>query len=201
MGVDYYSCDECGECRHSDSLRECSILGCDVTVCEEDCADTAGRMLTDAAYGGLKEKFESNMKRANDAYAHEKACILADMAGKPRPAALPAEDSEDEDEDEADGKTYWYCNDCTSTEVAMVRPWASESDILQHLLQQLNTTRAAAEAEVIRGKILADIERDNVRMAQKMAAEAKQAEKKKKQAQEKAQAEDAKPGQKRKRKA
>lgn len=175
MGVDHYPCDVCGMVRHSDSLVRCNCCG-DVRACEEDCTEKAGEFMTSAAFEKLQERESREQAQAEAAYAHEKACLVAEMAGQPRPAVPEIDevsDDDDDEEEEEEKDKNWYCESCAEVSVPSVRPTASNSEIVKHLLKKLGMEYKAAEAEVIRAKILREIEQEQVRANHKARVEAK----------------------------
>ena len=99
MGVDFYVCSACAEVVCEYSFTSCKSCG-DERICLW-CAESAntGKNMTAAEFAEV-EPFSKRLARAKAAYAHEKACIAAELHGEPKPQAPPLPESESEQEEE-----------------------------------------------------------------------------------------------------
>jgi hypothetical protein len=163
MGVDHYVCSACAEVVCEYNFTSCKSCD-DESICEW-CAESAntGKKMTEAEFAKV-ETFSKRWARAKAAYAHEKACIAAELHGEPKPQAppLPAQESEQEDEEgegaDRDDKKEWYCSGCAGCREVKAGPNIQTDDVVAYLLEKvgidLETAKAAARLAKIREEIV-----------------------------------------------
>jgi hypothetical protein len=169
MGVDYYVCSACDEvvCEYSfTSCKSCE----DERICLW-CAKSAntGKNMTAAEFAKV-ESFSKRFARAKAAYAHEKACIAAELHGEPKPQAppLPEEESEQEQEGEGadkgdDDKKEWYCSDCAGCREVEAGPKIQTDDVVAYLLEKAGIDLETAKAAARRAQIMEEIVKEDSR--------------------------------------
>jgi hypothetical protein len=168
MGVDYYVCSACAEVVCEYNFTSCKSCG-DERICQR-CAERAntGKNMTAAEFAEV-EPFSKRLARAKAAYAHEKACIAAELHGEPKPQAPPLPESESEQEEEEgegadrDDKKEWYCSDCAGCREVKAGPNIQTDDVVAYLLEKVGIDLETAKAAARRAKIMEEIAKEDSR--------------------------------------
>lgn len=165
MGRDNWVCVACKAVVDSEHFVRCA--SCDERDACKWCAKDgkSGEHMTPFEF----EKSEAHEKvrkaRAKAQYAYEKACIAAEMHGKPRPAqpeqAESGSDEEEEEEEDTDDPE-WYCDNCTGGgPEERIGPTVEKNDIITYLLAQQGITLETAKAKARRAKIVEEIKKED----------------------------------------